>query len=503
MHHNLLLLEGEFGAMYPQTPSNYGCVHCGRSNFASANALRQHQKKGFCSKVQQHLNEQGNAALSPMSWANEAEDSDQESIDCGDDMPYLPDQSPRRKQPKSRLEGADIEPHDVDAITTQIGAFFDEYGGSEDESVEKADCFDYMGPEFGAKGAESGSVAPSSDDESMNSTPNPFESDQPGPDSGDDATESGGPNAWIRGQFQEYCIHARENFIPFNHHEARTVRLLHLLKEKNTPMNAYEPLMLWHLQEAKLLREHQTLQDYRHFIGRKTMIKRLVERYNFANKMPRQKALRLPVSGTLVRLTVHDCAATIQRLLTDPRLTAKDYLLWDRNPLAPPPEKLGYIKDLNTGLAYAETHAKLVTKEGQQLMPILIYSDGTAVSHFHDMELIQVNIALGTLTREARNKPHCWAPLGYIEKVHEHGGRGKTILEEANHVETQDGAESLDSEESWLDPDVVGQNSAQDFHAMMAVILEPFVLMQEHGLLWDHQDPIDGTLHRDIHYQQG
>ena len=154
MHHNLLLLEGEFGAMYPQTPSNYGCVHCGRSNFASANALRQHQKKGFCSKVQQHLNEQGNAALSPMSWANEAEDSDQESIDCGDDMPYLPDQSPRRKQPKSRLEGADIEPHDVDAITTQIGAFFDENGGSEDESDNNAGCFDYMGTEFGADGAE-------------------------------------------------------------------------------------------------------------------------------------------------------------------------------------------------------------------------------------------------------------------------------------------------------------------------------------------------------------
>ena len=486
--------------MYPQTPSNFGCVHCGRSNFASANALRQHQKKGFCSKVQQNLNQEGDAALSPMSWANEAEYSDQEGPDCGAYMPYLPEQLPRRKQPKSRLERADIEPHDVDAMTTQIGAFFDENGGSEDESDDNAGCFDYMGTEFGADGAESCPGAPSSDDESDDSTPSTFEAGDPGTESGANAPEAGGPNTWIRGQFQEYCAYAQENFIPFNEHEEKTVRLLHLLKEKNSPMNAYEPMMLWHLKEAKLLREHQTLQDYPHFIGRKTMIKRLVERYNFANKMPRQKALRLPVSGSLVRLTVHDCAATIQRLLTDPRLRAKDYLLWDRDPLAPPPEKLNYVQDLNTGLAYTETYEKLVTKEGQQLMPILIYSDGTAVSHFHDMELIQVNIALGTLTREARNQPHCWAPLGYIEKVHEHGGRGKTILEEANHVETQDGAESLDSGESWLDPDVVGQNSAQDFHAMMAVILEPFVGMQEHGLLWDHQDPIDGTLHQDIHY---
>ena len=77
-------------------------------------------------------------------------------------------------------------------------------------------------------------------------------------------------------------------------------------------MNAFEPVMLWHLKEANLLREHQGLGDYQHYIGRKTMIKRLLERYNFENKMPFQRAIRLPVSGTFVRLSVHDCRATIQ-----------------------------------------------------------------------------------------------------------------------------------------------------------------------------------------------
>ena len=88
--------------------------------------------------MQQNLNQEGDAALSPVSWANEGEDSDQEGPDCGADMPHLPEQLPRRKQPKSRLERADIEPHDVDAMTTQIGAFFDENGGSEDESDDNA-----------------------------------------------------------------------------------------------------------------------------------------------------------------------------------------------------------------------------------------------------------------------------------------------------------------------------------------------------------------------------
>ena len=53
--------------------------------------------------------------------------------------------------------------------------------------------------------------------------------------------------------------------------------------------------------------------------------------------------------------------------------------------------------DLNTGLVYRETYAEIIGKEKgrKQLMPIVLYSNGTAVSHFHDMEIIQVNIALG------------------------------------------------------------------------------------------------------------
>ena len=126
-------------------------------------------------------------------------------------------------------------------------------------------------------------------------------------------------------------------------------------------------------------------------------IKKLIKRYNFENKLPYKKAVRLPVSGTLVRLsTCHSAQATIQRLLTDPCIQIEDYLFWEEgNPLQAPPKNLGYVADLNTGRAYLETHVIIASnKEGQQLMPIVLYSDGTAVSHFHDMEIIQVNMAL-------------------------------------------------------------------------------------------------------------
>ena len=259
--------------------------------------------------------------------------------------------------------------------------------------------------------------------------------------------------------------------------------------------------MLWHLIGAKKLQEHQSLRDYEGFVGRKTILKKLAKRYNFESKMPFQRAIRLPVSGTTVRLTLHDAKATIQRLLTNPRVKGQDYCFWDGNPCQAPPENLDYIKDLNTGEACTDTYAILITEEGQALAPITIYSDGTAVSQFHDMEITQVNIALGFLSREARNQGHNWAPLGYMEKIHEQGGRGRAILQEANHMETQDGANSVDSNETVVECDAVGESAAQDFHAMMECILEGFVSLLGHGFMWDHWDPIQGKLYKDVHYK--
>jgi hypothetical protein len=85
--------------------------------------------------------------------------------------------------------------------------------------------------------------------------------------------------------------------------------LLHVVKLKQSPINAYKPLMLWHLQGSKLIREHEQLRTTEHFICRKHIIKNLIKRYNFANEMPFQKMVKLPVSGSVVKLTCHDAKA--------------------------------------------------------------------------------------------------------------------------------------------------------------------------------------------------
>jgi hypothetical protein len=68
-------------------------------------------------------------------------------------------------------------------------------------------------------------------------------------------------------------------------------------------MNTYEPLILWHLQSSKKIREHESLGTTDRFIGRKSIIKNLIKQYIFANKIPFQKVVKLPVSGSIVKLT--------------------------------------------------------------------------------------------------------------------------------------------------------------------------------------------------------
>ena len=103
--------------------------------------------------------------------------------------------------------------------------------------------------------------------------------------------------------------------------------------------------------------------------------------------------------------TLHYTGSVFQSLLTDPRLEDADYLFYDENPLAPPPKSHKTISDLHTGKAFRHTH-RLEIPPGtrQQLLPVILYIDGSAISHFHDLEVIQVKVSLGFLGPRDQNK---------------------------------------------------------------------------------------------------
>ena len=464
-----------------ETPTKLGCKWCGRNTFRTQRDLDSHILQSICGNLR-------DAATKPLH--NGPRQLFRRSFPQANTtlLPQNIVPRPPSKAGKNFREHVDLEAHDVDELAHHITEDLAIYKASDDEDLSSNDEDDGILEEEGEIEGEDGYYA--SDSASENSY-------QPNSNGNQE------PNTWIRDQFRTFCEHARQNFIAFSKEEVVAIRLLHLLKEKNAPMNAYEPVMLWHLKEAKKIWPTMGLGEYIGYFGRKTILEKLKKRYNYEDKMPKQKTIKLPVSGTIVKITCHSAEATIQRLLTDPRIDPRDYLFWDGNPLAPPPENLDFVQDLNTGQAFLDTYAEIIDPDGrEQLLPVVIYTDGTAVSHFHDMEIIQVNIALGNMTREARMKPHCWAPLGYIEKIHEQGGRGREILRETNHVETQDGYDFGESgTESVEEAHGVGDKTDQDFHAMMGVILQEFVELQERGFLWDHHDPGTGVDTVGIHYK--
>ena len=142
------------------------------------------------------------------------------------------------------------------------------------------------------------------------------------------------------------------------------------------------------------------------------------------------------------------------------------------------------------------------SKHWQQLLGIFVYCDGTAISHFHDMELIQVKISLGIFSREARTKDHCWVPIGFIEKIHEQGGRGRAILEETHHIEAQDAVDPDDNSSGGVrSVDGVGDKADQDLHAMLSVVFEDYKkTIQKRGFLWTQCDG-NGEQYDPIYYK--
>lgn len=467
---------------------SFGCKYCGQVRFSSQNALNQHQRHGLCARAKEREEAGESPPGSPMSLASDAHEQ------------YVAVPVPPQKPAILRVALQGIARHDIDEIALDMGDLLADAGedeasespGHDDDFVPFADDVEQDGPDS--------DLSASSDEKDSGSSSSESDSSPNESDSGVTSASDSGPDTTMRDQFRAYCAHANTHFLELTGPEKVSIKLLHLLKSKNTSLNAYESVMLWHLKSSNKIREDEKLGAYAEYIGRKTILNSLQKRYNFENKMPFQKTIKLPVSGTVVKVTCHDTLASIQRLLTDPRIKPKDYLFWDRNPLQGPPENLDYVKDLNTGRAFLQTYTKLITKEGQQLLPVIIYSDGTAVSHFHDMELIQVKIALGIYTREARINAYCWVPLGYIEKVHEQGGRGKKILVEANHLETQDGNDSDANSSGMVEGEGVGDKNDQDFHAMMALILEDYVALQKDGFLWDFHDQETGKTWQNIQY---
>ena len=321
----------------------------------------------------------------------------------------------------------------------------------------------------------------------------------------DDEEKVARPNMEIRKKFKAYCDEHFDKFLQLTNEDKASIKLLNTIRRK-APLNAYQEILEWHLKETGILQDHEQLGDAEGYCHRKTLMNRLIPRYNLLDMMPIEKKVKLPSSKAVVSIPCRDAAECIVSLLTDPRFKDDDYLFFHDDPFAPPPENLTYLADLNTGDAYLKSYERMITHDRQVLLAVPLYIDGAVTGQFSDLPVTALKMSLGIHKRETRDKQHAWRELGFIPVVRKDPARGKRIFQETGHLESHDvmvsegegeaNEEGTDEEEE--DELVDGAVKAQDFHTMLKAILESFVELQRTGFVWDLV--YRGKVYRDIEF---
>ena len=322
-----------------------------------------------------------------------------------------------------------------------------------------------------------------------------------------DATATGTgkpePNTQFLEEFRAFCDEHQDKFLDLTKEEECCIKLMDILMRKKPPLNAYPELLEWHLKEAGVIREHESLKDTDRYHHRNTLLKKLMPRYNLQGMMPKMRRVKLPSSKVVAQIPCRSAKDCIISLLTDPRFQDEDYLFWGDSPLGKPPEVVTHLRDLNTGDAYLKSHEKMITKPNQVLLAVPMYIDGANTGQFSNLPITSLKISLGIHKRETRDKPWAWRELGWVPQVRKSKARGKKLMKESQHldgrdVEMEDGegdeasdsdleSEDGDEEVGELDDDDDEDTEvkAQDFHTILAAILESFVELQRTGFVFD------------------
>ena len=327
--------------------------------------------------------------------------------------------------------------------------------------------------------------------------------------------------------FRQYVRWVRDDTTSFTPLEAEAIKLMDTLRKKKASLDTYDDIMDWHIAHCGSGRSRQ-------FISRAKMIKRLAKRYNIPWPLVSKKKITLPHSKARVNVVHHDAAQCVVSLLTDPRFSDDDFLHFGNDPLAPPPEDLDYISDINTGLCYTETYKKLITNpQKQMLVPISFYLDGAVTGQFDKLSLEALKMTLGIFNRRARDKEYAWRTLGYCPSYTPAEKKGHKMLEESLHAAAilipesdsddssdednaknngqnaavgdgqNDENETVPADADGLDGNGDAQNDgfeydaeeeyelkdhkAQDLHRTLASILNSFKQLTKTGMVWDYK----------------
>ncbi len=292
-------------------------------------------------------------------------------------------------------------------------------------------------------------------------------------------------------EFTEFCNYSYRNRLNLTDEMKAATQLMALLSQKRVPLNIYEAVFTWHLENL----------DAKQFVARDALVKYLRSRYNMEKSMPTKITnLRLPFSKARIDLVIHDAKYQIMSLLTDPRIKDDDYLFFNNNPFEGPPDEFEYVADINTGRAYRETYRQLIKDPSKQvLLPVIMYMDSAVTSQFSNLPIEALKFTLGIFNQKARDEGCFWRELGYLTQYVKANTRAEDLIMEAEHIDAKHYVKtSLLDEEDFADDnqqDYYGEgdnleakatSSCQDMHFMLRKILEPYKKLQDMGgIAWN------------------
>jgi hypothetical protein len=282
--------------------------------------------------------------------------------------------------------------------------------------------------------------------------------------------------------FEKYVRNAMTNFVGFNRKERAAVTLMSKLIRKKAPLDTYQEVMEWYFVQSGLMGVNDPVGQCPHFISRQKLLERLRIRYHMDHQYATPTTILLPHSRSKVDVWKKLARDNVLSLLTDPRWSDKDWLYFGDDPFAAPPENSPFVDDLNTGDAYRETYKKLITKERQILVPVLLYIDGAVTGQFDKLQVTALKMSIGLLNRKARDKEYAWRNLGFITNCTKEDSSGKRIFVVSGHVAANElcgnRASSDEEEEEEVD-------KAADYHAMLSVLLESLKELIADGMVTD------------------
>ena len=300
-------------------------------------------------------------------------------------------------------------------------------------------------------------------------------------------------------QFKEYVSKATLDIANFLAEMKAAIELMDMLNRVGGSLQQYDDISKWHVANS----------DAKGYVSAKKLHKDLRERYNLEWNAPKEMTVVLPHCKETVKLATHNIQRQTIGILTDPRLGDDDYLFFNNDPTAPPPEDLEIVGDINTSRAYRETYkAKIanepVTKCGRHrvLCPFIFYLDGCVTGSFQSMSIEILKFTIGLLNGKARNQAWAWRVAGFMKKVVVKKKKAEENVRNSNHVDADkvlpkvgqnfskhDSIEGPGDEfaaDLYGDDEEIPEIKAQDFHKMLQAHLSTYKEMEDAGgMPWD------------------